>query len=279
MDWQEIAVVGAGTMGAGITADLLFHGYKNIWLIDISLSQLERARKDIEHALRFYPLIAPNLAKVDANEALQQVSFTTQLNKIHRCDAVIENITEKVTVKQDLYQKMDEICKPDTCFIANTSCISITAIAAFTSRMDQVIGIHFMNPAALKSTVELIAGDTIQKAERFLSELGKSFVSVGDFPGFVSNRISHLFMNEAAFAVQDRLAEPAQIDKIFRECFGHKLGPLETADLIGLDVVADSLDILFESYHDSKYRCCPLLRKMVSAGMLGKKSGKGFYCY
>lgn len=271
-------------MGAGITADLLFHGYKNIWLIDISLSQLERARKDIEHALRFYPLIAPNLAKVDANEALQQVSFTTQLNKIHRCDAVIENITEKVTVKQDLYQKMDEICKPDTCFIANTSCISITAIAAFTSRMDQVIGIHFMNPAALKSTVELIAGvhtnqDTIQKAERFLSELGKSFVSVGDFPGFVSNRISHLFMNEAAFAVQDRLAEPAQIDKIFRECFGHKLGPLETADLIGLDVVADSLDILFESYHDSKYRCCPLLRKMVSAGMLGKKSGKGFYCY
>lgn len=133
-----------------------------------------------------------------------------------------------------------------------------------------------MNPAALKSTVELIAGvhtnqDTIQKAERFLSELGKSFVSVGDFPGFVSNRISHLFMNEAAFAVQDRLAEPAQIDKIFRECFGHKLGPLETADLIGLDVVADSLDILFESYHDSKYRCCPLLRKMVSAGMLGKK--------
>ena len=114
MDWQEIAVVGAGTMGAGITADLLFHGYKNIWLIDISLSQLERARKDIEHALRFYPLIAPNLAKVDANEALQQVSFTTQLNKIHRCDAVIENITEKVTVKQDLYQKMDEICKPDT---------------------------------------------------------------------------------------------------------------------------------------------------------------------
>lgn len=258
MDWQEIAVVGAGTMGAGITADLLFHGYKNIWLIDISLSQLERARKDIAHALRFYPLIAPNLAKVDANEALQQVSFTTQL--------------------------MDEICKPDTCFIANTSCISITAIAAFTSRMDQVIGIHFMNPAALKSTVELIAGvhtnqDTIQKAERFLSELGKSFVSVGDFPGFVSNRISHLFMNEAAFAVQDHLAEPAQIDKIFRECFGHKLGPLETADLIGLDVVADSLDILFESYHDSKYRCCPLLRKMVSAGMLGKKSGKGFYCY
>lgn len=284
MDWQEIAVVGAGTMGAGITADLLFHGYKNIWLIDISLSQLERARKDIAHALRFYPLIAPNLAKVDANEALQQVSFTTQLNKIHRCDAVIENITEKVTVKQDLYQKMDEICKPDTCFIANTSCISITAIAAFTSRMDQVIGIHFMNPAALKSTVELIAGvhtnqDTIQKAERFLSELGKSFVSVGDFPGFVSNRISHLFMNEAAFAVQDHLAEPAQIDKIFRECFGHKLGPLETADLIGLDVVPDSLDILFESYHDSKYRCCPLLRKMVSAGMLGKKSGKGFYCY
>lgn len=112
-----------------------------------------------------------------------------------------------------------------------------------------------------------------------MSELGKSFVSVGDFPGFVSNRISHLFMNEAAFAVQDHLAEPAQIDKIFRECFGHKLGPLETADLIGLDVVADSLDILFESYHDSKYRCCPLLRKMVSAGMLGKKSGKGFYCY
>jgi len=172
----------------------------------------------------------------------------------------------------------------NVCFGANTSCISITRIGAATKRPASVVGIHLMNPVHLMPTVEVIRGfhtseRAVEALLRLLSVLGKEAIVVEDMPGFVSNRISHLFMNEAAFVLQDHVASAGQIDMIFKKCFGHKMGPLETADLIGLDTVMRSLDVLYESFQDPKYRCCPLLRKLVHAGHLGRKSGRGFHVY
>jgi 3-hydroxybutyryl-CoA dehydrogenase len=176
------------------------------------------------------------------------------------------------------------VARPEVCFGANTSCISITQIGSATRRSAQVIGIHLMNPVHLKPTVEVIRGfhtseGTLNTLLQLFTVLHKEAVVVDDLPGFVSNRISHLFMNEAAFVLQDNVATAEQIDMIFKQCFGHKMGPLETADLIGLDTVARSLDVLYESFQDPKYRCCPLLRKLVHAGHLGRKTGKGFHAY
>ncbi len=172
----------------------------------------------------------------------------------------------------------------EICFGANTSCISITQIASATRRPANVVGIHLMNPVHLKPTVEVIRGfhtsdRTVDTLLQLFSRLNKEAIIVQDLPGFVSNRISHLFMNEAAFVLQDNVATAEKIDLIFKKCFGHKMGPLETADLIGLDTVMRSLDVLYESFQDPKYRCCPLLRKLVHAGHLGRKTGKGFHVY
>ena len=199
-------------------------------------------------------------------------------------DLVIENIIEDQKVKIELYKELDKICGTNTIYFVNTSCIPITKIASCVSKPENVIGVHFMNPVPLKEMVEVIKGyytseTIIEKTKEFLKSIGKISVVVNDYPGFVANRLSHLFMNEAAFLVQDQVATPAEIDMIFKKGYGHKSGPLETADLIGLDTVVNSLAILYESYQDSKFRCCPLLKKMVDAGLLGRKSGKGFYNY
>ena len=168
--------------------------------------------------------------------------------------------------------------------MVNTSCISITKISGFTKRAEKVLGTHFMNPVDKIHTVETIMGfhtteQTLDQVTQFLKSVGKRVVLVQDSVGFVSNRISHLMMNEAAFIVQDRVANAQAVDDIFRSCYGHKMGPLETADLIGLDTVVNSLRILYDSFQDTKFRCCPLLTKMVNAGLLGRKTGKGFYEY
>jgi len=179
---------------------------------------------------------------------------------------------------------LDRVTPAEICFGANTSCISITQIASATRRPANVVGIHLMNPVHLKPTVEVIRGfhtsdRAVDTLLQLFSLLNKEAIIVEDLPGFVSNRISHLFMNEAAFVLQDNVATAEKIDLIFKKCFGHKMGPLETADLIGLDTVMRSLDVLYESFQDPKYRCCPLLRKLVYAGHLGRKSGKGFHVY
>jgi 3-hydroxybutyryl-CoA dehydrogenase len=206
------------------------------------------------------------------------------MERLGDADFVIENATEKVEIKRGIYENLDRVCKAACVFAANTSAISITRIASMTNRAPQVIGMHFMNPVPMKPVVEVIraehtSDETVQMAGALLAAMGKEAVIINDYPGFVSNRVLMLTINEAIFLVQDQVAAPEDIDKIFKTCFGHKMGPLETADLIGLDTILYSIEVLYESYNDSKYRPSPLLRKMVDAGKHGMKSGQGFYTY
>jgi 3-hydroxybutyryl-CoA dehydrogenase len=187
-------------------------------------------------------------------------------------------------MKRQVYPRLDRICPPHVVFAANTSAISITRLASLTSRPERIVGMHFMNPVPLKDTVEVIRGhhtseETLETARRLLATMGKKAVVVNDFPGFVSNRVLMLTVNEAVYLVQDGVAAPQDVDEIFRSCFGHPMGPLQTADLIGLDTILYSIQVLYDSFGDSKYRPCPLLRKMVDAGLHGRKSGEGFYRY
>lgn len=279
--YRNVGVVGAGTIGTGLAVDLILHD-REVVLVDESVEALERSRTEILKIVRFAPLIKKSVPRLLADEALERIRFVTKLAEVGECDFIVENVTENVNIKGAVYTQLDKICPSDVCFGANTSCISITQIASFTKHPDRVIGMHFMNPVYLKAHVEVIRGyhtseQCIITAKEFLNQLGKEAIMVNDYPGFVSNRISHLFMNEAAFVVQDQVATPTAVDDIFKKCYGHVMGPLETADLIGLDTVVNSLDILYQSYQDPKFRCCPLLRKMVDAGLLGVKSGQGFY--
>jgi len=283
MDFQKIGVLGAGNIGIGVVTDLVLHGITAV-VVDVSEDILKRAQNDVLNNVRFVPLLSKTLPRITKDQALQRMLLTTHLKDVASCDFVIENVTEDWSIKKPLYEKLDQVAPPEVCFGANTSCISITQIASATRRPANVVGMHLMNPVHLKPTVEVIRGfhtsqRTVDTLLRLFSRLNKEAIIVEDLPGFVSNRISHLFMNEAAFVLQDQVATAEQIDSIFKKCFGHKMGPLETSDWIGLDTVMRSLDVLYESFHDPKYRCCPLLRKLVHAGHLGRKTGRGFHIY
>ncbi|MFT7032458.1 MAG: 3-hydroxybutyryl-CoA dehydrogenase [Cyclobacteriaceae bacterium] len=281
--FEQVGVIGAGTIGIGVAIDMAIHEL-DVVLVDISNEQLEVALSQIKKTLKAFPLVAKRKLQKPIEEILKKITFTTDIEEVEDSDFIVENVTEEWSIKERVYKDLDRICRPEVCFGMNTSCTSITQISSKILRREKVIGVHFMNPVYAKSTVEAIRGyhtsqETIQTLEDILNLLGKDYVLVDDFPGFVSNRISHLFMNEAAFVVQDRVADPREVDKIFKKCFGHSMGPLETADLIGLDTVVNSLDVLYHSFQDTKFRCCPLLRKMVHAGNIGRKSGKGFFEY
>ena len=283
MELTRIGVLGAGNIGVGVVTDLVLHGLCTV-VVDVSEEILKHAQDAVLSNVRCVPLLSKTLPRITRDEALRRMVLTTRLQDVASCDFVIENVTEDWTIKQPLYEALDRVAPPEVCFGANTSCISITQIAGATRRPAQVVGIHLMNPVHLKPTVEVIRGHhtsqrTLDTLLQLFSVLQKDAIVVDDLPGFVSNRVSHLFMNEAAFVLQDNVATAAQIDLIFKQCFGHKMGPLETADLIGLDTVVRSLDVLYESFHDPKYRCCPLMRKLVHAGHLGRKTGKGFHAY
>ena len=280
---RRIGVVGAGNIGIGVVTDLLLHGMSAV-VVDLAREQLDQAQATILNNIRCVPLFSKSLPRVAKESAIERMQLTTDLRQLAECDFIVENVTEDWAIKKALYQQLDSIVPAGVRFGVNTSCISITQVGSVTKRAADVIGVHFMNPVHLMATVEVIRGfhtsdETIRALQALLAALHKEAIVVEDLPGFVSNRISHLFMNEAAFVLQDRVATAENVDRIFKKCFGHRMGPLETADLIGLDTVMRSLDVLYESFHDPKYRCCPLLRTLVHAGHLGRKTGRGFHVY
>lgn len=270
-------------MGIGVAQTLAQTGHK-VLLLDVTDTVLEQSAREIKQGLRFQSLFKKGTQAESPEAVLGRITFSTDYSILERADFVIENATEKFEVKQGIYQQLDLICPPHAVFAANTSAISITRLAALTERPAQVLGIHFMNPVPLKPTAEVIRGYhtsdvTIETARRLLAQMGKEAIVVNDSPGFVSNRVLMLTINEAIFLVQEQVASVEDVDRIFKTCFGHKMGPLETADLIGLDTILLSIEVLYESFNDSKFRPCPLLKKMVAAGLHGRKSGQGFYPY
>lgn len=283
MNIQVVGVVGAGVMGIGVSQNLAQTGYQVI-LVDISEAILEGAEQEIKNNIRFQSLFNKEKKVGSPDDILKKITFSTNYKLLDSADFVVENVTEKWDIKKEVYAQLDAICPERTVFAANTSAIPITRIASATKRAQNVIGMHFMNPVPMKSMVEVIRGyhtsdATIEIAKSFLAQMGKECIIVNDSPGFVSNRVLMLTINEAIFLLQERVASASDVDKIFKTCFGHKMGPLETADLIGLDTILLSIEVLYESFKDSKYRPCPLLKQMVEAGLYGQKSKQGFYVY
>jgi 3-hydroxybutyryl-CoA dehydrogenase len=280
---QKVGVIGAGVMGTGVAQSLAQTGH-HVILIDNSEEALTGAQAKIQQAIRFRSFFGKERDKPKPNFALGDIVYSTDYHLLSYVDFVIENVTEDWRIKQDVYGKIDGICPGHIIFAANTSAIPITRIASVTKRASRVIGTHFMNPAPTKLHVEVIRGfhtseETIAETQRLLGQMGKEGILVNDSPGFVSNRVLMLMINEAVFLLQDQVATALDVDRIFKSCFGHKMGPLETADLIGLDTILRSLEVLYDSFRDGKFRPCPLLQKMVDAGLYGFKNGRGFYDY
>lgn len=279
---KSVAVVGAGVMGSDLALDLASYDYAVI-LKDLTVELLQKAEENIRKNFKFVKLMKKDFA-CSIDEILSRIKFVTTFEEFPQAGIIIENIIEDFESKKRVYAELREFAHRDALVGVNTSCISITKIAGLWSKPENVIGMHFLNPVPLKNLVEVVKGyhtspETLERTKAFLSSVEKTWVVVNDLPGFVTNRVLMLTINESIWVVHDRIAEPKDIDKIFRLGFGHKMGPLATADLIGLDTVLRSLLVLYDSYNDPKYRPCPLLQKMVDAGHFGKKSGKGFYEY
>lgn len=276
-----IAVVGAGVMGVGVAQNLASTGHEVV-LIDVSEDILAAARASITRNCRLSRLMGG--PALDADEVLSRITTAVGVDAAAKAEAVIENVTENWAVKRTLYEQLDAVCPPETIFIVNTSAIPITKVASVTQRPQQVVGVHFMNPVPAKPACELIPGfhtspETVERTRALLAAMGKKGIDVKDACGFVSNRVLMLTVNEAAYLVHEGVATAESVDEVFRSCFGHPMGPLETADLIGVDTILYSVEVLYEHYADSKYRPCPLLKQMTDAGLHGRKSGRGFYDY
>jgi 3-hydroxybutyryl-CoA dehydrogenase len=279
----SVGVVGAGTIGRGVAQDFAQHDH-DVVLVDVSEDRLVAARRAIERDLRLHALYGGSRGAAAGGRALSRIAFVTDLAALGDAALVVENVTENWDTKREVHGRIDEVCDPGAVVAVNTSAIPITRVAALYRAPERVLGMHFMNPVPLMRFVEVIRGHhtsdgTLERALGVLAGLGKEGIVVADAPGFVTNRVLMLTINEAIFCVQDQIASPRDVDRIFVGCFGHKMGPLETADLIGLDTILNSITVLYEHYNDSKYRPSPLLRKMVDAGLLGRKTGEGFYTY
>jgi 3-hydroxybutyryl-CoA dehydrogenase len=276
-----IGVVGAGVMGTGVAQNLAQTGHEVI-LVDKDEATASQALVTIRNNCRMSRLTGG--PALDPDEVLSRITIGAGADAVAKADFVIENVTENWDIKRAVYEALDEACQPGTIFIVNTSAIPITKVAAVTRRPAQVVGVHFMNPVPAKPAVELIPGfhtapQTVERTRGLLTAMGKKAIKVNDSCGFVSNRVLMLTVNEAAFLVYEGVADAESVDEVFRSCFGHPMGPLETADLIGVDTILYSVEVLYEHYSDSKYRPCPLLRQMTDAGLHGRKSGRGFYDY
>jgi 3-hydroxybutyryl-CoA dehydrogenase len=282
MDVKKVVVVGGGTMGNGIAHVFARGGYEPT-LIDIKQEYLDRAlgtiKKNLERQAQKRTIQAS-----DVLAALGRIRTSTNIDDACDGDLVIEAVFENMEAKTEIFKKLDSICRPETILASNTSSLPITLIAAKTGRADRVIGMHFMNPVPMMKLVELIRGiatsdETFQIANDTCLKLGKTPVEVNDYPGFVANRILMPMINEAIYALMEGVATKESIDTVMKLGANHPMGPLTLADFIGLDICLDIMNVLYEGYSDSKYRPCPLLKKMVQAGYLGRKTGRGFYVY
>lgn len=279
---KKIGVIGAGTMGHGISLVAAKAGF-DVIIRDIKDEFVNKGLSRIEKFLN-RSVEKGKMTEAEKNKILSKIKGTTKLADLKDADLVVEAIFEDVNVKKDIFKELDKICKKETLFASNTSTIPITDLASVTSRPESFIGMHFMNPVPLMKLVEVIRGlrtsDQTAKIIKELAEkMGKIPVEVNDGPGFVSNRVLFAMINEAMFCLQDGTGTAESIDSVMKLGMNHPMGPLELADLIGLDVSLNILNVLYDGFNDSKYRPCPLIKKMVQAGYLGRKSGKGFYDY
>jgi 3-hydroxybutyryl-CoA dehydrogenase len=281
-DKRSVAVIGGGTMGNGIAQVFAQHGHPVV-LRDVAGAALERARATIDKSLA--KLVEKGrLGSADRDAALSRIRFTSELDAVKDARLVIEAIVENLEAKRLLFRDLDRLTAPAAILASNTSSISITRLGAATQRPDKVIGMHFMNPVPLMVLVEVIRGqatsdDTTREVMDLARALEKTPVEVNDFPGFVSNRVLMPMINEAIFAVHEGVATAEAVDEVMKLGMNHPMGPLTLADFIGLDVCLAILEVLHDGLGDPKYRPCPLLRRMVDAGWLGRKTGRGFYQY
>ncbi len=282
MEIQRIGVIGAGTMGNGIAHVFARSGY-SVVLCDVEQSFLDRGLATISKNLDRE--VAKNkIAAEDKDSALKRIQPVTDRARLAECQFVVEAATEKLEIKSEIFRDLDRLMKPEVVLASNTSSISITKLAALTKRPERVIGMHFFNPVPVMKLVEIIRGlatsqETFSETRNLAVKLEKTPVEVNDAPGFVSNRVLMPLINEAIYAVMEGVATPEAIDEVFKLGMAHPMGPLTLADFIGLDVCRDIMRVMQEGLGDPKYRPCPLLLKMVDAGWLGKKSGRGFYRY
>jgi 3-hydroxybutyryl-CoA dehydrogenase len=279
---KTIGVIGAGTMGNGIAQAFAQHGF-SVRLVDVAQPMLDRARGTIEKSLGKF-VEKGTLTASDRDAALGRLSTATTLEQLADADYVVEAIVEDPVAKCELFSGLDVITRPDVILSSNTSSISITLLGAATKRPDKVLGMHFMNPVPLMKLVEMIRGqatsaESMRLASDLCIKLGKTPVEAADYPGFIANRILMPMINEAIYAVMEGVGTPDAIDTVMKLGMNHPMGPLALADFIGLDVCLAILNVLHDGFGDPKYRPCPLLRRMVAAGQLGRKSGQGFYTY
>ena len=282
MSIQTVMVIGAGQMGGGIAQVMAQHGIKT-YLNDVDMD-IVKSRVDFITKLLDKDIAKGKLTEEQKGAALSNLIPSSDLRDAADCGLVVEAIVEKMEVKGKVFSTLDDICKPDCILASNTSSLPITEIAAFTRRPEQVIGMHFMNPVPVMKLVEIIRGlatsDGTYAAVRDLSLLlGKSPVEVKDVPGFISNRVLEIMVNEAIYCLSEGVASAEDIDSVMRLGMNHPMGPLQLADFIGLDTILSIMETMYHGYGDPKYRPCPLLRQYVKAGWLGKKSGRGFYQY
>ena len=282
MPIERVGIIGAGTMGKGI-AHLFARSGHQVLLCDVEQRVLDRALETIGKNLD-RELAKNKLTVTDKVAALKRIVPVLQRSQLANCDFVVEAATEKFQIKAEIFRDLDRICRPEILLVSNTSSISITRLAAVTGRPGKIIGMHFFNPVPVMKLVEVIRGldtaaETFQIVRDLALKLEKTPVEVNDAPGFVSNRVLMPMLNEAMYAVMEGVATPEAVDEVFKLGMAHAMGPLTLADFIGLDVCLDIMRVLQDGLGDPKYRPCPLLVKMVDAGWLGKKSGRGFYKY